>query len=791
MRNGTWHGLSIAVPRFAGYIVAAVPPEHRADSRPSVMTPTPRIAHLLAATCLFAVAVEASAQHIDRISAELIREVMPDADRFGEASGDPPVVEAYAIDEGGGEQLVGYVFLTSDVPPEQYGYSGPIQALVGMRLDGTVTGVRVTDYRESYMSQMGDFLRRRGFQEQFRGKYIGDPFRVWGDVDGISRVTISVRALSRGVRDAARRVAAAHSTTGAVHSPADPVADPVGMSWFEMRRAGVVERFEVTEPGEGSVGISLAYVASDRLGEYFLGRIQYESAIRSMTRRGGADHIMLYALDGPRLRLFEREGWSIEQGGDTTAIESADIVTLGLPSGGVASGEATMVGVMLLKRAIDIREPFTLAYDAGEFGLHSVEYITQDGRILMAEAQAAEAAGSVGTRDVSERPVAATEPRTTSAAEGQAPSPADSTSSTPTVASSTPPTVASLAPPATVSPAPPATAGASGEPDAPDASAPASASAGAGASTGASADGVPTRQLPNFEFALPEDETFLQRTLADTSWSRVARMLAVLALATWAFLAKRESLRWMALAATVLVLGYVDGSFLSVSHITSGIWSGVGVYLRDLPLLLIVGFTVVSTLVWGRVFCGFLCPFGALQDLIDRAVPKRFQRPLPQPLHDRAVWIKYGVLAVILLPALAGSHQSLYQYFEPFGTVFFLSPSPLFWSIAAAFLLASVVVPRFYCRYACPLGAALAIGSLVSLRRIGRVEQCNHCKVCEQKCPTGAIRGPEIDFKECVRCNACEIQLIEKRGVCRHDMAEIRPRLVQLEARRVGAVREG
>ena len=129
---------------------------------------------------------------------------------------------------------------------------------------------------------------------------------------------------------------------------------------------------------------------------------------------------------------------------------------------------------------------------------------------------------------------------------------------------------------------------------------------------------------------------------------------------------------------------------------------------------------------------------------------------------------------------MAGSHASFYQYFGPFGTVFFLSPSVLLWTIAGAFLLASAIIPRFYCRYACPLGAALAIGSLISLNRIHRVEQCDHCKVCEQKCPTGAIEGPVIDFKECVRCNICEVQLIEQTGVCKHDMEVIRPRLVQL-----------
>ncbi|HUP51280.1 MAG TPA: hypothetical protein VM198_02295, partial [Longimicrobiales bacterium] len=51
------------------------------------------------------------------------------------------------------------------------------------------------------------------------------------------------------------------------------------------------------------------------------------------------------------------------------------------------------------------------------------------------------------------------------------------------------------------------------------------------------------------------------------------------------------------------------------------------------------------------------------------------------------------------------------------------------------------------------------------------------------KCPTGAIQGPAIDFKECVRCNVCEVLLIERAGVCRHDMETIRPRLVPLKVR--------
>jgi polyferredoxin len=233
----------------------------------------------------------------------------------------------------------------------------------------------------------------------------------------------------------------------------------------------------------------------------------------------------------------------------------------------------------------------------------------------------------------------------------------------------------------------------------------------------------------------------------------------------------------------MVFLGFVDGGFLSVSHLTGVIWVGPSAVANDLPLLLMVVFTLVTVVFWGRVFCGYLCPFGALQDFIDRVVPARFKRELPDSAHRWGLKVKYLILAAILLPALAGIEASFYQYFEPFGTVFFLSTNVLLWTIAGAILLASAVVPRFYCRYACPLGASLAVASLISLKRIPRVEQCNHCQVCEQKCPTGAITGPAVDFKECVRCNVCEVQLIERTGVCKHDMEAIRPRLVQLKVR--------
>ena len=70
---------------------------------------------------------------------------MPSADRFEEGQADPPIKAAYV-----GDRLIGYVFRTVDWPPERLGYSGPVRALVGLDLNGQITGVRVLEYFESH-----------------------------------------------------------------------------------------------------------------------------------------------------------------------------------------------------------------------------------------------------------------------------------------------------------------------------------------------------------------------------------------------------------------------------------------------------------------------------------------------------------------------------------------------------------------------------------------------------------------------------------------------------------------
>ena len=712
------------------------------------------------------------------VSRRMLQLVVPEADRFGEKQGRPPVFPAYRTDpDSGEEELVGYAFLTPDVPPERVGYSGPIDALVGIDLRGVVTGMRVVWYYESYMSQMGDFLRREGFQEQFSGKSIGDAFLVRSDIQGISRATVSSRAVSRGVRDAARRVANAYLERPEVP---DEIPVPSTLSWLELQDREVVESMLITEDGEEVLAeVWLAHIDSWATAEHLVGPTALGMTTRAVESRTGNEHVMVYGLDGPNPRVFTRSGWSVVQGSDTLRLQEADVFPFGLAGAGLFETEMSTSGAMILPAELDIARPFELQLDLRpQYSTYVTQYVTLASRATTA----AQAAPTEPTADALDSSGAAEPAPEVAATDEPAPGATDDPSP---LGLTEPAGTIEHGGIATTSPEPEGSA-ADVEVELSTADLRATANPSlvptAATSTG---DANPSEALDSarqvLDFGTTESESLLDASLAGTSWVRVWATLGLLLLVSLAFARKGERLRWATLAITLGYLGFVDGGFLSVSHITSAIWVGASAFLNDLPLLLVASFTVLTTIVFGRVFCGFLCPFGALQDFLTKLVPRRVQRRVPDQWHRPGLLVKYVALGVILVPALLGAHTSIYSYFEPFGTVFFLSPSVVLWSIALGFLAASAVVPRFYCRYVCPLGAALALGSLVAVKRIGRVEQCTHCKVCENACPTGAIRGAEIDFKECVRCNTCETLLIEKAGVCQHHMDDVRPRLVQLK----------
>ena len=155
----------------------------------------------------------AQAANSDHTSLRLLKEVVPGADSFSDKQGQPPVYKAYRTDPDSGEQeLIGYAFVSADVPPEPNGFSGPIDSLVGIDLEGTIVGLRVVYYKESLRATWGDFLSWPGFQEQYIGMTARDKFLVGRgkDIDGIAKATISSKAMARGIRQSLRAVTKAY-----------------------------------------------------------------------------------------------------------------------------------------------------------------------------------------------------------------------------------------------------------------------------------------------------------------------------------------------------------------------------------------------------------------------------------------------------------------------------------------------------------------------------------------------------------------------------------------------------
>ena len=767
-----------------------------------------RISRAVLWVCLWALASlllgspsSASAQYRLPVDAEMIQSMMPLADSFSTKAGLPPVYTAYGTGADGSPGVIGYVYLTANVPPIQYGYSGPIDVLVGMDLTGHLTGATIVNYRESLSSSRGDFLRRGRLTEQLVGKHIGERFQVRRDLDGISGASISATAMFRGIRNSARRVALSYLQPG--ESTASASAGALeDLTWLEMISTGYIQMMAIERYGAG-LDLSFAYMGDEALGGLLMGLVRYQDISERVDGLEGDDHAMLVGIDGSAVAGFRSNGFAVRQGGETHPVPSRRVTFLGTPYEGKAADQVQYTLIMRMDSTVVLDEPFTVVYDDGTNPESIMEYRVPE-EVLAAVRERAAAArelvdAETGAAESGVEESTAVGPAVSAngsnpvSTDGSVDVSAGGTAAVPVPATTTDPASAESADgvgaPGAVT-AEPVTSELAVEPVA---GAPTDGSAApleltvpegvldlsVDPSEVAAAQGVPGLDFSNFEDF--EDETALSQLLLETRWAPVVRLFLLLGLVLYAFFSKSGRVGAVTLGATFVYLGFIDGGFLSVSHITSGIIVGPGVYLRDMALLIMIAFTVVTTLLWGRVFCGFLCPFGALQDFITRIVPRRFQRAVPQRIHDRAIYLKYGILLLIVGLAALPAQIAVYQYFEPFGTVFYRSTAPLLLSIAGGFLVASAVVPRFYCRYACPLGAALGVASLLSTFRIRRVEQCEPCKVCEIACPTGAIRGPEIDFKECVRCNVCETKLLTKAGVCRHDMDDVRSRLVQLE----------
>jgi len=288
------------------------------------------------------------------------------------------------------------------------------------------------------------------------------------------------------------------------------------------------------------------------------------------------------------------------------------------------------------------------------------------------------------------------------------------------------------------------------------------------------------RYLDRPPIVLPEPEL----TLTQQVWQEKNTEVVILAILMALLLASlffqdilvrhptfMHNFRHSFLVVTVVCIGWMWGGQLSVVNVFTFLQAFMSDFSWDLFLLdpvifMLWGAAAVTMLLWGRaVYCGWLCPFGALQELIN--VFARYikipQFELPWAVHERLWAIKYLVLLglfALSLDSLALAEQ--FAEIEPFKTTFLLKFDREWPFILYATILLTINIfnRKFFCRYLCPLGAALSTSNSVRLFSwLRRRKECGQpCKTCAKECEIQAINPDgEINMRECHYCLDCQV----------------------------------
>jgi polyferredoxin len=238
---------------------------------------------------------------------------------------------------------------------------------------------------------------------------------------------------------------------------------------------------------------------------------------------------------------------------------------------------------------------------------------------------------------------------------------------------------------------------------------------------------------------------------------------------------------------TIGFIGYYAQGQLSIVNITGLIQALVAgrsleFFLYDPVSLVLWAFVTVSLFAWGRgTFCGWLCPFGALQELTGK-LGQALRLPQVRLRARADGWLKllkYAVLAIILgSAAMAPAWTDALVEFEPFKTaitlVFVRSWPFVAWALGL--LVLSMVWYKFFCRYLCPFGGALALlGRVRVWSWLARRKECGTpCQTCRHRCEYQAITpAGRVQYDECFQCLDCVV-IYESDEKCAPLMLELK-----------------
>ena len=715
---------------------------------------------LLAAPCAIvrsSVALAQSASLSSYIAKVQPTDFFPDATKFGDQQGDPPLAPVYA-----GEQLKGYVYLNSDFT-NATGYSGkPIHLIVGIDSAGVIRGVKLVDHKEPIVLIGIPQQRIVDAMNKLIGvdmKPIATGATKPPQVDIVSGATVTVLVMADSVvRSATRLIRSGRlggrgeTGPGIAHTSRNvDMQRSERRSWGDLLGDGSIRRLRLTigdvnevfarsgdaaaaanpEPGDPNdlfIDLYVAPVSVPTLGRSLLGDAGYQRLRTQLAPgqqalliagegaysykgsgyvRGGIFDRIELLQDGASTRFRDRNHTRLGSIAAEGAPNFSDVDLFVTPSDFTLDIAAQWRLQLLVQRATGAREKAFQTFD--------VSYSLPE-KYLVAAAPARQEA----------KPQA--------------------------------------------EPATPA------------------------------------------QMARPGEDEPLWLTIWKGDVATIAITFAALVVLTGIFFFQDALVRRPALLAwtrrsyllfTLVWLGWYANAQLSVVNVvtfTNALVSGFHwEFFLAAPLVFILWAAVAAALLyWGRgPFCGWLCPFGALQELLHDAA-KALHVPqfnVPWTVHERLWPIKYMIfLGLFGLSLYSVALAETFAEVEPFKTAIVLkfARSWPFVLYAAALLVAGLVVERFFCRYLCPLGAALAIpGRIRMFEWLKRWPECGTpCQRCARECPVQSIH-PEghINVNECIYCMHCQ-ELYYDDQRCPH-MIQLRLKRERREALTSPAMRPG
>ena len=672
----------------------------------------------------------------DRLTPEVMAVVYPGADRLGMEEGSPPAIAVFK-----GEKVVAYVFSTLDIIAAT-GYSTtPFDVIAGVDLGGRITGAKVVFHEESMI--VHDKVRQRQL-DTLLAREAGRPLRGGTNTnvlppDYVDGATISARAMraavlttaglvlrARVARTVARTTETAATAATPVTAVRAPTLDLESFSikpWNDLLANGAVVQRRVTS---GEVARALAKAGA--------------TGVRLDWPLGAADDLyieFLTALATPRAI-----------GGNLLGLLKFEDYTRELPSGAQAiyvasNGPYDFLGTRYFRESEGNRFDRLRVVQGGK----TFSFVQRD----YAYATPIEAQQLAGLFAL----------RANSGFDPVKPWRLDILINS---AGTPPQTVAfgldyKIPDAYLVVPPPPPPPPPQPEPQ------------------------VQPQLEPETEL-LPPVATWVE------AWSdarlHVAMLAVLLSVLTLIFtfqstLARSRMAHRLVRTGFLLVvlvwLGWTAGVQLSIVNVINYLRApfnhvGMGFYLAEPLMIIIAGYTLVSLVLIGRgVFCGWLCPFGALQELLgqlSRAL--RVPQWNPPVALEKRLWMgKYiAAAAVLALVMLQIDPAGATLEIEPFKTAITTKftrawPYVLY---AGALLAIGLFSERAYCRFLCPLGGVLAfLDRLHLLNLLKRRPECGSpCHLCERGCPVRAIEPTgKIVTAECFQCLDCQVEYFDEK----------------------------